>query len=176
MSAILLLGIARSDACDDREMNRRCQLAATQYHRTKGTRVIACGGAQRDETETEALTMKKQLIEFGVAPDDILLEELSQTTMENLRNAWLLLTKEDRGDLLIVTSDYHRARVRLIARRLGITAQVYGAKTPFSTAKVRRVFLEILCMADVIMGFEDPGARKPAWRRTIMNLLKQEKP
>ena len=176
MPTILVLGVSRADACDDAELDRRCRLATELWRRTRDARVVACGGRQKGDREPEAVILRRRLVELDIDADHILLEDRSRTTMENLRGAASLLGEGDGERVLVVTSDYHAPRVRLIARRLGLTVAVHGAKIPFSAAKLRRMLLEILCMADIILGFQDPGAKKPAWRRAVMALLGQDKP
>ena len=176
MPMIILLGVCPSDACDDNEMDKRCQLAAQIWRGEGNARIIACGGAQTDDVEPEAILMRQRLIGLGVAAADILLENQSKTTMENLRFAAKLLDESDRRELFVVTSDYHTARARLIARRVGLSVRTHGAKTRFSAKKLRRIILEILSMIDIILGFEDPGAQSPAWRNALLRLLGQVKP
>ena len=106
---------------------------------------------------------------------DLFLEDRSRTTMENIVHASALLSREN-GDVVIVTSDYHVPRVRLIAKRRGLRARVRGADIPFSSHKLRRIAMEVPCAVDMLLGFQDPGARRPGWTRLIMKLLRQEKP
>ena len=135
MTTILLLGVAKADACDDAELDRRCRLAAGLWRETRNARVIACGGRQKVEQTSEAADMRGRLMELDVGEGLIILEEESRATMENLRNAASLLGKEVDDRVLVVTSDYHLPRVRLATRRLGLSVEAHGAKT---TPKLRR--------------------------------------
>ena len=74
--------------------------------------------------------MAEWLRRHGVAGEDILVEDRSRTTRENLLHSAHLL--EQRGvpePYLIVTNDYHAPRAAMLARSLGIDAQAVGCPT-----------------------------------------------
>ena len=175
MLTIILLGIRLDNQRAVQEMELRCRRAAEIYRSSPHARIIACGGAQPGEREAEAAVMGRRLTKLGVDKADLFLEDRSRTTMENIVHASALLSREN-GDVVIVTSDYHVPRVRLIAKRRGLRARVRGADIPFSSHKLRRIAMEVPCAVDMLLGFQDPGARRPGWTRLIMKLLRQEKP
>jgi len=173
MATIILLGVRQRNAFDALELDRRCEAAARLYRR--GARVIACGGAMDGESRPEARTMGEKLAALGVPPSDVTAETRSRTTMENLTFARRLIAEAD-GPVTIVTSDYHAFRTGVIAKRLGLRASLCRARIPFSAEKLKKRLMEPLFLADLLLGFEEPGAVRPAWTRLIMRLLKQEKP
>ena len=64
--------------------------------------------------------MADYLMERGVAEDQILLEDQSHSTAENLRFTQQVLEDnglEADGGLLIVSNGFHLARVRMLAER-----------------------------------------------------------
>ncbi len=74
--------------------------------------------------------MAEHLISQGVPADDVLPEDRSTTTRENIERSVELLRDAGRtGPLLLVTSDYHVLRTASLARKLGVDAQVIGART-----------------------------------------------
>jgi len=170
---LILLGIQLSDEDAVKEMEQRCREAAKLYRGGIVQKIVACGGRVGDESVSEADAMKALLLPLGVGEDALFLETASKTTMENLMNAKPSISKETEA--LIVTSDYHAARVSLIARRIGMPASVHAVKTTLSLRKIKKLALEPLFMLDILLGNEDSGASRPRWTRVIMKMLRQEK-
>ena len=85
--------------------------------------VFVSGGQGPDETQTEASVMAAYLERRGIAPERIVREEQASDTRENLIfSAELAQARDvDTGSVLIITSDFHMARAKYIARTLGMT-------------------------------------------------------
>lgn len=62
--------------------------------------------------------MRALAMKHGVPESDIMLEDRSQDTIENLRNSAPLIRELDPDELIVVTSWYHLARVAWLAERL----------------------------------------------------------
>jgi uncharacterized SAM-binding protein YcdF (DUF218 family) len=93
--------------------------------------LVLSGGAPAGGGPTEAAAMAAHLGRLGVPARDLVLEDRSTTTEENLRHSAALLA--GRGlpaPALVVTSDFHVRRVAALARRLGLRVAVVGAATP----------------------------------------------
>jgi uncharacterized SAM-binding protein YcdF (DUF218 family) len=101
----------------------RIPKAVSVYKDKRASKILLCGGKIR-ETESglfsEAEIMKKKALEFGVVHEDILLEELSMTTKENIICSLLMLEREFKlsniNKILLVTSNYHMRRCLLMAQ------------------------------------------------------------
>ncbi|MFR1593096.1 MAG: YdcF family protein, partial [Christensenellales bacterium] len=87
------------------------------------------------------------------------LEDQSQDTMENCRNAANLIGRKNR--VLVVTSDYHLSRAVMTARRVGFDADGLAAKLPDGDAKRR--LMEACYIFDLLMGWQDEGKGRPTW-------------
>ena len=85
--------------------------------------VFVSGGQGPDETQTEASVMAAYLERRGIAPERIVREEQASDTRENLIFSAELAQARgvDTGGVLIITSDFHMARAKYIARTLGMT-------------------------------------------------------
>ena len=85
--------------------------------------VFVSGGQGPDETQTEASVMAAYLERRGIAPERIVREEQASDTRENLIFSAELAQARgvDTGSVLIITSDFHMARAKYIARTLGMT-------------------------------------------------------
>lgn len=84
------------------------------------TTVVVAGGQGPDEHISEARAMADYLIEQGYPEDQILLEEQSHNTEQNLRYAIELLAEEGYDvteNVVIVSSGFHLARVRMLWNR-----------------------------------------------------------
>ena len=79
--------------------------------------VVVSGGQGPDEPESEAQCMADYLTEHGVAGEQILLEDQSHNTDQNLRYTIGLLAEkgyDTTGDILVVSNGFHLARVRML--------------------------------------------------------------
>lgn len=81
--------------------------------------VVVSGGQGDNEPTTEARAMADYLIERGVAEEQILLEDRSRSTRENLLYSKALLDAAGiDGDVVVVSNGFHLTRVRLLLGRL----------------------------------------------------------
>ena len=76
--------------------------------------------------------MKRYLIKNGIKENQIIKEDKSTTTLENIKFSKSIL--KDRNDenekVLIVTNDFHLTRARIIANLLGIKSEGLASQTP----------------------------------------------
>lgn len=86
-------------------------------------RIVLTGGvaAILAGAESEALTMQRLLLSFGIAPERIVLEGEARNTDENAGYTAELLGPEP-GTVLLVTSAFHMPRSIGLFRKAGITA------------------------------------------------------
>lgn len=91
--------------------------------------IVTCGAQGGDEPAPEGVVMKDYLIGLGVPPEQVLVDDASFNTRQNIRQAAALL--EDRGaeTVLIVTSDYHLPRAMALAKDEGLQATGLGSPT-----------------------------------------------
>ena len=103
----------------------RVPVAVNAYKAGRANKLLLCGGKLRElptGTCSEAEHMRKAVLEQGVAEENIILENSSQNTIENLlfslielqRNFWLNKVRR----VLLVTTAYHMRRSLAIARYL----------------------------------------------------------
>lgn len=103
----------------------RVPVAVEAYKANRTKKIMLCGGSIRnfpDGKYSEATSMCRAAIELGVAQDDIIAEEVSQNTFENIQFA-LEKLKQTFGlnnvhSVLLVTTAYHIRRSVMIARQL----------------------------------------------------------
>ena len=127
---VLGCGLINGDGVG-RLLGNRLDKAAVVYDRSMSACKIICSGGQgKDETVSEAEAMSKYLIEKGISKKDIILEDQSVNTEENLRNSQEIIRKrKGRQRTAIVSSGYHILRASIYASRLNFPAYGVGAKT-----------------------------------------------
>ncbi len=90
------------------------------------------GGQGPDELIAEGQAMANYALEKGVPAEDILIENQSTNTEENLKFSYALMKPGSR--FALVTNYYHVFRALLLARQLRIKCIGYGAKPNFTLA------------------------------------------
>ncbi len=134
-------------------------------------KMIPSGGKGRDENVSEAEAMARYLIEQGIPETDIIREDRSSTTLENLKfSKEILDSLGGRKYTALVTSNFHVYRALRYCRRIGLACTGIGSHVAFyywPSALIREfiaVHMEkkhlaasvagwLLCMAGVLMLF-----------------------
>jgi uncharacterized SAM-binding protein YcdF (DUF218 family) len=118
--------------------------------------VIVSGGQGTGETITEAEAMGTFLIKNGVEKERVYLEDRSTDTYENIKFSIEIMEQFGVGNptVLIITSDYHILRAKLLAKENGITPYGMGGDSPFFV-KVNYYIREYFGMVkDAAHGFQ----------------------
>lgn len=95
------------------------------------TKVIVTGGMGSGESVTEASAAKRYLAGRGIAQERIYMEDRSTSTQENLLFSKEILAREFDEDarLILVSSDYHLYRARLVAKKQGLDVETMGNRS-----------------------------------------------
>lgn len=103
----------------------RIPVAVDAYRAGRASKIMLCGGALRDFPTgrcSEAEHMHEAALELGVAAEDLILENCSQNTVENILFALEKLQRsfclKNVHRVLLVTTAYHMRRSMAIARHL----------------------------------------------------------
>lgn len=93
-------------------------------------KIIASGGRGTDEQISEARAIRQYLLNRGVPETDILLEEQSETTLENLLYSKHLMDARGSGyTCLFVSNNFHIFRTSLLARQIHLNGEGVGCRT-----------------------------------------------
>ena len=96
------------------------------------TILIPSGGKGPDEKVSEAEAMKSYLLEQGIPESDIIPEDRSATTMENLQfSKEIIDSREGRKYTALVTSNYHVYRALRYCRKAGLECKGIGSRVAF---------------------------------------------
>lgn len=130
---VLILGAGLDGNKPDRLLQERLETGLSYLRVNPAVPVIVSGGQGSGETSSEAQAMQNYLLQRGIASERILLEDRSQSTQENFLYTARLL--EGAGvklpaDILIITSDFHIFRSRILAQRNGFLCGTKKAPTP----------------------------------------------
>jgi len=103
----------------------RVPVAVDLYNAGRASKIILCGGKLRnfpDGTYSEAEHMRRAALNLGVSEEDIIVENTSQNTVENIRFALkeleIIFGSNNLRSVLLVTTAYHMRRSLAIARSL----------------------------------------------------------
>lgn len=89
---------------------------------------IPSGGQGNDEIISEAEAMKKYLLEQDIKEKNILIENKSKSTYENIKFSTQLI-KNKNANIAFSTTNYHVFRAGLLATELGLILEGIGSKT-----------------------------------------------
>lgn len=94
-------------------------------------KIILSGGQGSDELISEAQAMKDYIVAKDIACDDLILEDKSKNTYENMVFSKDIITRLSNKaiKILFVTNNFHVFRSAIFAKKVGIQAQGIGART-----------------------------------------------
>ena len=116
-----------------------------QYELTKKKIIyVPSGGKGKDEVTSEAEAIKKYLLEKGIKKDQIIIEDKSTNTIENMKYSKKIIDKQNKNARIsFSTTNYHVFRSGVIATNQGIECEGMGSKTKwyFYTNALIREFI-----------------------------------
>ncbi len=93
---------------------------------------VPSGGKGNDEVIAEAEAIRNYLVSTGIPEKNILVENKSANTFENLRNSARMIREQSDGkkvNIAFSTTNYHVFRAGIFATEQGIRTEGIGAKT-----------------------------------------------
>ena len=128
--------------------DKAIEFAKKQYESTKKKVVyIPSGGKGSDEVIAEAEAIKNYLIQKGIDKKQIIIEDKSTSTIENMKFSKDKIDEiNDKGNIVFSTTNYHVFRSGVIANNQGIDCEGIGSKTKwyFYTNALIREFIASL--------------------------------
>lgn len=117
--------------------------------------VVVSGGQGGDEPVTEAACMADYLTEHGFPKDQILLEDKSKSTVQNLSMSRELMEQEEidpEDGVLIVSNGFHLTRARMLASRAGYgEVSTLAAPTSHTPSRIKMYIREPLALAKAFL-------------------------
>lgn len=109
--------------------------------------IVTSGGQGPGERVAEGRAMARWLVAHGTAEGDVLVEDRSRTTRENLVCSREVLAEAGiEGPVTVVTSSYHAFRAATLMRTLAVPGEAVGAPTAryFWPSAMVREFIALL--------------------------------
>lgn len=108
---------------------RRLHVAADYLEKNPEAYCIVSGGQGPDEDYTEAYVMRKHLVETGIDPDRVLMEDRSENTRQNLAYSRELM---DGDSVAVISTDsFHQLRASVFASAEGLETYNISSLTPW---------------------------------------------
>jgi uncharacterized SAM-binding protein YcdF (DUF218 family) len=124
---------------------------------------VPSGGRGNDEVMAEAIAIKKYLIDNGIKENQIIIEDKSTSTIENMKFSKNKIDKvKENAKISFSTTNYHVFRSGIIASEQGMICEGMGSKTKwyFYTNALIREFIANLVQE----------RKKHIWLILIINL------
>ena len=143
----IVLGAALWNDVPSPALKERLDHALALYERDFFDTIIVSGGYDHEQSRlTEAQGMKNYLIGHGVAEEDVLLENMATSTLENLMYSQIIMFEQGYETAVIITHEYHGARALDIAQFLDFvdpsvsTVQSKVMNMPYNKARETLAF------------------------------------
>jgi len=121
VDAIVVLGTAQWNGRPGPVLRARLDRALADYRAGYAPYIVATGGRAPGDEFTEAEAARDYLVEAGVPPEAILLENAGRDTWESMQGVAALLAERGLSRVLLVSDGFHLLRSKLMARDLGLT-------------------------------------------------------
>lgn len=125
----IVLGAKVNNVTPSLSLRYRLESALAYANEYPTVTLVLSGGQGPDEAITEAEAMKNYLIANGIDEKRLIVEGKSTSTYENILFSTELMPSTVKS-FTIITSNYHLARSKKIAKELGFETDVIAAKTP----------------------------------------------
>jgi len=140
LSSVLIAGLCLQHNLPTKEYKIRLQRVFELTQKFKQSiNIIILGGITGKNTLSEAQAGANYLFEKGIPGTQIIVEEQSRHTLENLQNARSILNQpkhacitNSKQSIAIVSSRYHLYRILTLANGLGMNLQPVAAEAQFS--------------------------------------------
>ena len=114
---VVVLGMALENGKPTEDLKKRISTAEKYLERNKDAVLILTGGNPGEDGRTEAAVMRDLMLEDGISPEKMLLEDQATTTKENFENTVKIMDPEE--PILLISSNYHMQRAVKEAKRAG---------------------------------------------------------
>ena len=130
-------------------VDKAIEFAKMQYEATKKKiYYVPSGGKGNDENIAEAKAIKEYLLKKGINEDDIIIEDKSTSTYENMKFSKNKIDKLNKdAKISFATTNYHVFRSGVIANNQGIDVEGVGSKTKwyfYTNALIREFVANIV--------------------------------
>lgn len=126
----IVLGASTYDGEVSPVYRERINHGITLYNEGYVEKLIVTGGIGKGNSQSDAYAAKQYAVSQGVPEIDILTEDTSTITQENLENSKTIMDENGYDTAIVVSDPLHMKRSILLAKDIGIDA--YSSPTPTS--------------------------------------------
>lgn len=130
---IIVLGAAVQGTNPSPVFEERIRHGINLFHAGYASKLLFTGGIGEGQKHSESSIGRSVATQQAVAPSDILIEERSRTTRQNLSEAGAVMRKHGLKSAIIVSDPLHMKRAMMMADGLGIDA----VSSPTPTTRYR---------------------------------------
>ena len=133
---VIVLGAGVTNGKVSKVLQNRLDACIDYYHKNSDINIVVSGGLTRLKDGTEAEAMAQYLFDNGIPENIVVLEDKSQSTLENYRFTKQILEKRNinYSSIVFVTNDFHIYRAKKYAEYCGFeTAHSLSTKTDLFT-------------------------------------------
>lgn len=125
---LIVLGHKLHNDLPNEVLKYRLRGALKYADNNMNTKIVLSGGKTKGNTISEASVMKEYLIKNGIDSRRIILEDKSTDTVENISNCKTYI--DINSKVVLLSSNYHIVRSKMICRLLGLKVKGIGVFTP----------------------------------------------
>ncbi len=125
----IVLGAAAYNGEVSKVYAERLNHAIKLYNEQYIKKIIVTGGTQIPTDISDAKAAYNYLVSNGISNNDILLEDKSTITEENLVHSKTIMKKSGFKEAIIISDPFHMKRAMLLADNLGMTAYSSPTRT-----------------------------------------------
>ena len=126
--SVLVLGYQLEDNEMTKTLEYRLDKAYDYARNNPDSQLILCGGITRKNVVSEATVMKDYLLSKGMDENRLICEDQSTDTIENIQNSLNYIDSQSK--ILVLSSNYHVYRAKLICEKAGLDVHTLGSKAP----------------------------------------------
>lgn len=119
---VIVLGAAAYDGGVSPVYRERLNHGIDLYRQGLAEKMIVTGGTAEGNQHSDAYTAREYVLSQGIPKEDVLMEETSVVTQENLENSKVLMDENGWQSAIIVSDPLHMKRAMLLAEDTGIEA------------------------------------------------------
>lgn len=120
--AIVVLGAAQYNGKPSPVLRARLDHALTLHREGLAPLIVVTGGIGSGDRESEATVGRRYLLGLGVADSAVVVVAKGKDTDETMAAVAEWVRERGLADVLLVSDGFHLARLRVVARRHGLTA------------------------------------------------------
>ena len=136
---LIILGHKLNNNKPSNVLIERLECALKYLRSNNKTTIVLSGGITKNNSLSEAQVMKEYLIQNGINENRIILEDKSIDTVENIANCLNYIDKNSK--VVLISSNYHILRARMICNLLGLKVSCIGSYTPI-VEFIKHIFIE----------------------------------